>query len=432
MQDSHQKESMIFQEKNRWLEVNVNPIFNNKKQIIGAVHVVSDITERKQAEIELLNAKEQAEESDKLKSAFLANMSHEIRTPMNGILGFSELLKKPDLSGEKQQTYIGIIEKSGNRMLNIINNIISISKIESGQMEVYLQKSNINKQVKYIHSFFKAETDAKGIELSFETSLPEDKAVILTDVEKVYSVLTNLVKNAIKYTQKGSIKFGYSLKNDHLEFYVKDTGLGIPKDRQKAIFERFIQADITDNMALQGAGLGLSISRAYVKMLGGDIWIESQENKGSTFYFTLPYKTEKEIIQKKDLTDKDRKTHPSELKILIVEDDETSKELLSIMLKDFSREIIWVKTGKNAVAACRDNADIDLVLMDIQLPEMNGYEATKHIRSFNRELIIIAQTAYALEDDKKRSLAAGCTDYITKPIRADELKRLIIKHVKKK
>jgi len=242
---------------------------------------------------ELLRAKEQAEESDRLKSAFLANMSHEIRTPMNGILGFSELLKEPGLSGAQQKEYIKIIEKSGNRMLNIINDIIDISKIEAGLMTLNIADSNINNQIQYIYNFFQPEAEAKKIKLSIETPLPPENVIIRTDREKVYAILTNLVKNALKYTEKGSIHFGYTYDPNQqyreLRFFVKDTGIGIPAPRQKAIFERFIQADIVDKMARQGAGLGLSISKAYVEMLGGSIWLESQENSGSTFYFTLPY-----------------------------------------------------------------------------------------------------------------------------------------------
>ena len=260
-----------------------------------------DITEQKQMESELINAKERAEESDRLKSAFLANMSHEIRTPMNGILGFANLLKEPGLTGEEQQNYLSIIEKSGARMLNIINEIIDISKIESGQMLISYSNTNINKQVDDLFSFFKPDANSKSIEITYLKSLPGNNAIVQTDSEKLYAILSNLIKNAIKYTNSGSIEFGYtvieseksvSLKRKPasmlLEYYVKDTGIGISKDRQEAVFERFVQADIEDKMARQGAGLGLTISRAYVEMLGGKIWVESEPGKGTVFYFTSP------------------------------------------------------------------------------------------------------------------------------------------------
>ena len=245
---------------------------------------------------EILKAKEKAEESDRLKSAFLANMSHEIRTPMNGILGFSDLLKEPDLSGEEQKTYIEVIERAGHRMLNIINDIVDISKIESGQMEAVIKDTNVNEQTEFIYNFFKAEVERKGLHLSLNNTLPHSSVHIKTDTEKLYAILTNLVKNAIKYTRDGSIEFGYHLKENFLEFYVKDTGIGIPKERQKAVFERFIQADIANKMAQDGAGLGLAISKAYVNMLGGEIWGNSKSEEisgksGSVFYFTIPYAT---------------------------------------------------------------------------------------------------------------------------------------------
>jgi len=273
----------------KWLSWNSIP-YKGENIMFG---VARDITDRKIAELELKKAKEKAEESDRLKSAFLANMSHEIRTPMNGILGFAELLKEPGLNGEEQQHYIRIIEKSGARMLNIINDIVDISKIEAGLMKIEMQRSNINEQIEYIYTFFKPEVEAKGMKLFFNTPLTAKESIITTDAEKVYAMLTNLVKNAIKYSKEGTIHIGYHrVETDgrlFLQFYVKDTGIGIPKHRQYAVFERFIQADIEDRNARQGAGLGLSITKAYVEMLGGKIWVESQESVGSIFYFTLPY-----------------------------------------------------------------------------------------------------------------------------------------------
>lgn len=382
---------------------------------------------------ELVKAKERAEESDKLKSAFLANMSHEIRTPMNGILGFSELLKNPELSGHEQQMYLSLIEKSGARMLNIINDIVDISKIEAGLIKLNIRELNINDQFEYIYSFFKPEVEAKGINFSLKDFLPINESVIYTDHEKTYAILTNLIKNAIKYTVEGTIEYGCFKKGDILEFYVKDTGIGIPLDRQEAIFERFIQADIADKMARQGAGLGLSISKAYIEKLGGKIWVESREGIGSIFYFTLPYSSTKEkIVIQDDLPDKkagdSHLPEVPELKILIAEDDETSEMLLAIVAKTLSRKILTARTGADAIKSCRDNPDIDLILMDIQMPVLDGYEATKQIRQFNKDVVIIAQTAYGLSGDREKALEAGCNDYISKPVDISLLKRIIQKH----
>jgi len=381
---------------------------------------------KNQAE-ELKLAKEHEEKADHLKSAFLANMSHEIRTPMNGILGFANLLKMPSLSGEEQKEFIEIIEESGKRMLNIINDILSISKIEAGLMAIYLRTSNINEQIEYIYTFFKSEAEAKGIALSFKNSLPQKESVVTTDREKLYSILTNLVKNAIKYSEKGAIELGYTKKGEQLEFYVKDTGIGIDKDRQTAIFERFIQADISDEKAFQGAGLGLAISKAYVEMLGGKIWMESEKGKGSTFYFTLPYyvdeSTEKESTI--DTTAKELETQSKKLKTLIVDDDRTSRKLLGAMLEQLNKEVLYAKNGLEAGTLFNNNPDIDLILMDMKMPIMDGYEATRQIRQINKKIPIIAQTAFALEGDKEKALKVGCNHYITKPINKSELLALI-------
>jgi signal transduction histidine kinase/CheY-like chemotaxis protein len=395
----------------------------------------------KERTIELMDAKNRAEQNDRLKSAFLANMSHEIRTPMNGILGFAELLKEPDLTGEKQKEYIRIIEKSGTRMLNIINNIIDISKIESGLYKVEIAETNINQQIDYIYSFFKPEVENKGMQLYAYKFLPETEALIKTDREKFYAILINLVKNAIKYSKQGSIEFGYEIIVDtrhalydaghalYLQFYVKDTGIGIAADRQEAIFERFIQADIADKQAYQGAGLGLSISKAFVEMLGGKMWVKSELGKGSCFYFNLPYiQVENKaytVPDKTKNTDNGMTKVSKKLKILIVEDDEPSELLISEIVDSYGEKPLKVKNGIEAVEVCRNNPDIDLVLMDIQMPEMDGYEAARNIRGFNKNVIIIAQTAYGLAGDREKALFAGCNEYISKPLNVSDLKKLI-------
>ena len=394
-----------------------------------------EIVEKKRISEALVLAKEKAEESDRLKSAFLANMSHEIRTPMNGILGFADLLKEPGLTGDEQQEYLEIIEKSGKRMLNIINDIVDISKIEAGLMKPDINESNINEQIEYIYTFFKPEAEAKGIKFSFRNTLPQKEAIIKTDREKLYAVLINLVKNAIKYTKEGSIEFGYKRVEtqciEHLQFYVKDTGIGIPKNRQEAIFERFIQADIEDKMAYQGAGLGLAITKAYVEMLGGKIHVESEEGMGSTFYFTLPYNAE----PAKETSDQQSELSGSnydfgKLKILVAEDDEVSVQLIDTYIKMVVKDILKAGSGMEAVEICRNNPDIDLILMDIRMPDMGGHEATRQIRQFNQEVIIIAQTAHGLTGDREKALEAGCNDYISKPFNKSDLLNLLNKYLK--
>lgn len=402
-----------------------------------------NIAMRKKVEIELIIAKEKAEESDRLKSAFLANMSHEIRTPMNGILGFAELLKEPGLSGEEQQEYLTIIEKSGARMLNIINDIVDISKIESGLAIANFSEVNINSKIEFVYRFFKPETEVKGIQLTYKNGLSNGNTIIHTDGEKLYAILTNLVKNAIKFTNSGQIEIGCNLVKENyatsvIEFYVKDTGIGIPKNRQNAVFERFIQADIADSKAYQGAGLGLSISKAYVEMLGGKIWVESEEGKGSTFFFTIPSNFKNQNTLKVNTFDNFGKENfkgisgISGLKILIAEDDETSELYLRNILKTFSNDIESAPNGLEAVKICRNTADIDLIMMDIKMPILDGYEATRQIRQFNKKVVIVAQTAFALLGDKETVINAGCNDYITKPIKPEDMQSLIMKYFHKK
>jgi len=443
------EETVVFQDFHKTFYTQLIPLKNSVGRINRIIVISRDITENKllqdqlidqNEKLKLLNldlivSKNKAEESDRLKSAFLANMSHEIRTPMNGILGFAEILQDPEISGEQQQEYLQIIQKSGYRMLNIINDIIDISKIESGLMKVNSRESNVNEQIEYIYTFFKPEVEAKGMKLSFKTTLPAKEAQLITDREKLYAILTNLVKNAIKFTTEGAIEFGYSLTHDHasLQFYVKDTGIGIPKERQEAIFERFVQADISDKMARQGAGLGLAITKSFIEMMGGKIWVESEVGVGSTFYFTLPYTIEQEF--KSNVNDKfsidGMLNQLRKLNILIAEDDETSEILMSINVKEFSKDVLYARTGNDVVNICRNNPNLDLILMDIRMPELNGYEATRQIRQFNKKVVIIAQTAYGLSVDREKAIEAGCNDFIAKPTNKVKLLSLIQKYFKK-
>ncbi len=395
---------------------------------------IVDITNQKQVENELIIAKEKAEENDRLKSAFLANMSHEIRTPMNGILGFTELLKDLDLTGQEQRSYINIIEKSGMRMLNIINDIISISRIEAHQTEVVVSNTNINEQVEYIYNFFKPEAEHKKLQILIKNALPKKEANIRTDREKVYAILTNLVKNAIKFTKSGTIELGYEVKGKFLEFFVKDSGSGVSDEQKDYIFERFRQANDTLHRDYEGSGLGLTISKAYVEMLGGEIWVESdpdchRDGHGSTFRFTLPYLSE--IIKKEHFHTgaRERIIPNPKLKILVVDDDETSRVVIGLILRDFESQIIQVSSGRDAVMTCRHTPDIGLVLMDIQMKGMDGYEATRQIREFNQNVVIIAQTAMALNGDREKAINAGCNNYISKPLNQVALRGLVTQYL---
>jgi len=417
-----------------FLDVHKAPLFDDGGKLIGIVGSARDVTKSKEAEQkliaknkELILAKEKAEESDRLKSAFLTNMSHEIRTPMNGILGFAELLKEPDLTGEEKQKFVKVIQKSGHRMLTTINDLINISKIESGQEELNLREVNLHQLLIDLYDFFLPEAKTKAIDLILENDLYNEPLILHTDQDKLNSILTNLIKNALKFTKKGTITFGYKIEKSNIELKVEDTGIGIPEHRRKAIFERFVQADIEDTRVFEGSGLGLAITKSYVEMLNGEIWLNSQEEKGSTFFVSLPFEpgNEKaETIFENPATEQPQPGN-KKLKILIAEDDAPSLYHLSIILKNIAGEILSVNNGQEAVALCRDNPDIDLILMDIKMPVMDGLKATALIREFNQELVIIAQTAYALPGDSEKALEAGCNDYIAKPIDREILLNMI-------
>jgi len=379
----------------------------------------------------LIQAKKRAEESDRLKTAFLTNISHEIRTPMNGILGFAELLKMPGLSDQKNEEFVNLIEQSGLRMLNIINDIVDIAKIESGQIQFHYQQTQVNDLITQLNAFFSPEAQKKGINLTFETGLPDNRSIIDIDQTKLHQILTNLLKNSLKFTNSGSIHFGYYLSGKMLEFFVKDTGIGIYPEQKEAIFERFIQGSMSLTRNYEGAGLGLSISKSYVEKFGGKIWFESEVGKGTDFFFNLPYNF---------VSDNQKEIHPEiavqnelqNINILIVEDDQNSMIYLKEILNYNKNNLFFADNGQEAVEIIKKIPVIHLVLMDLKMPIMDGFEATRQIKQLKPQTIIIAQTAFAASDDRKKALEAGFDDYISKPIKRDTLMSMITKYELKK
>lgn len=407
-------------------------INDDKNNQIAFIGVARDITELKKQTDELISSKEKAQESDRLKSAFLANMSHEIRTPMNGILGFSNLLLEPELSDETKDAYIKIIHQSGKRMLNTVTDIVEISKIEAGIIDVRNSKFNLSESVISMLNFFQPEAQKKGLILGLESELQETNLFINTDKNKFESIFTNLIKNAIKYTDTGKIIVRTFIKTGFVEFCIEDTGIGVPKNRKEAIFNRFEQADIEDTRVFQGSGLGLAISKSYVEMLGGKIWVESIEGEGSQFYFSIPcctFEKESSITYNIESTNKELNFRGN-YKILIVEDDDASTIFLETILKGIAQKIVHAKTGEQAIEICKKNSDFDVILMDIKMPGIDGFETTKRIREINSAVIIIAQTAYALSGDKEKAISSGCNDYITKPVKKELLLFKIEKNIK--
>jgi hypothetical protein len=310
-------------------------------------------------------------------------------------------------------------------MLNTINDIIDISKIESGQIEIMMSELNINELFENTIAFFSPQADKKGIELRSVNRLTDNDIIIDSDKEKIEAILTNLVKNALKFCDKGFIELGCSREDELLAFYVKDTGKGIPADRLDAIFERFIQADIDDRDVKEGSGLGLAIAKSYAELLGGKIWVESTKDIGSTFFFTIPFKQKKSLSENTYSAKENIEDKISGLNVLIVEDDQVSELLTKLMIEKISNKVIIARTGAEAVEICMNNKDIDLILMDIKMPVLDGYNATRKIREFNHDVIIIAVTAFALTGDREKAIDAGCNDYLTKPLSQNGLNELL-------
>jgi PAS domain S-box-containing protein len=413
-------------------EVSITPVVDNNglcTHLVGSVH---DITNMKLAEKELIKAKEKAEESDRLKTAFLHNISHEVRTPMNAIVGFSDLILDSDLTPEMRNEFIQTIVQSSNQLLSIISQIVSMATIETGQEKIYEKEISLNSIFRIVSDQFRSEALRKNISLKSNTELMANEDKIKTDETKLIQIISNLLGNALKFTKKGSIDFGYAVKDKYLEFYFKDTGIGIPKDLQEKVFERFRQVETTMSREYEGAGLGLSISKAYVELLGGKIWLTSRLGEGSVFYFTIPYnKVSLNKIPDKGVADK-YKSEPEPKKtitLLVAEDEYNNFKLLEQYLSNENIVVIHAANGSEAVEICKKNRQINLVLMDLKMPVMDGFEATKSIKEFRPDLPVIAQTAYVRDVDKSKAIACGCSDFLSKPFKKEELLSMIREHL---
>jgi PAS domain S-box-containing protein len=404
------------------------PVFHANGERKGLAVIGRDITELKKTQKVLIKAKEEAEESNRLKTAFLQNMSHEIRTPMNAICGFSDLLGNPDLTKEKREYYISTIQNSSFQLLSIVSDIITISSIETNQEKINLSKVNINSVILELISVFKTQSVNKKIALYSKKELNDNQAEVYTDKSKLVQILNNLLTNAFKFTNNGYIELGYKVKatneTSELEFYVKDSGIGIVPELHQKIFEYFRQANKSIQLNYGGTGLGLSISKGFVELMGGRIWVSSEINKGSTFYFTIPYQPVN--IPSSDLPAANQEEIRS---ILVAEDEEYNYQLIEEYLCNLGFKLIHAKNGKEAVFLCSTDQNISLVLMDIKMPEMTGDVAAKIIKENRPGLAIIAQSGYTLESEIEK-YADLFDDYITKPIKENVIKKIVLKYMK--
>lgn len=386
---------------------------------------------------DLLSTLHKAQESDKLKSTFLANMSHEIRTPLNGILGFTRLLVDNSLTDSERKQYMDLIVRRGRNLLQIINDIINISLIDSGQVQIRPTSFNLNQLLYDLYTMFNSdEYDRKmaNVELRLKLSLSDSRSFITADPNRIEQVVTNLLDNAFKFTPAGYVEYGYDLlPNNTIKFFVKDTGVGIPLESKDKIFSRIKHKDDDDPYLKKGAGLGLTICKGLLELLNGRIWFESQVDLGSTFYFTIPYEpgmsASSQYVSRSSVTMQSLSF--SGKVILIVEDDLISYQYIEALLKSTDAKLIHAKNGEDAIEIAQLREDIDLIIMDMRLPFIDGYEATAHIKRNNPAMTIIAQTANAMSYDREKCINAGCDDYIPKPLDPDDFLRMVAHYLSK-
>ncbi|MBN2237606.1 MAG: response regulator [Bacteroidales bacterium] len=381
----------------------------------------------------LFEAKEVAVESERLKSVFLATMSHELRTPLNAIIGFSDLISAGEIEEEKEyREYASVIHKSGTHLLSLVENLFDITLIDSGQIKLVTGEFNLSDLMQEVHTIMNVEKfkiEKESIDIQMEKGNIELDFKIVTDGHKIRQVLLNLLKNAIKFTESGVVKFWCDEVTENnktaLKFYVQDTGIGIPLEKTDLIFDVFRQVDDSHSRKFGGVGIGLTVVKKLVTMLGGEVGVESTVDHGSTFFFTVRNYVKDEFLPKIKNVSEQELTVSANTKALIVEDDEASYFLLKLLLEKYKIESDWASDGETALEIIRKNPKYKLVFMDINMPVLNGYDTTKAIRKSSPDQIIIAQTAYAIEGDREKVLEAGCNAYMSKPISPKKLHSIL-------
>ncbi|MFO8130167.1 MAG: chemotaxis protein CheB [Bacteroidales bacterium] len=415
-----------------WEMATISPIKDSTGRITNFVKIGEDNTRKKKMEEELKVAKERAELANVHKNVFLANASHEIRTPLNGIIGFSELLKDPSMTEEEKNKYLEIINANSNQLLKLIDDIIDIAKIEAGELKINKRNTSVHKILKDIHLLYEQQKtilDRENIDIRYQPPRDHEDIVIHTDPIRLRQILSNIIGNALKFTKKGHVEFGYKVRKEEVEFYVSDSGIGIPESKQEKIYERFQQSDAKISEEYGGTGLGLAICKGLVSILGGEIWLNSEVNKGTSFYFTLPY--DKDLIADEEI--KTEKRYDAEkfegATVLIAEDEENIHDYIHIILKKHNINTLWAKNGEEAIDLVKKNPEVNVVLMDIRMPKMDGLEATRKILEINPELPVIAQTAHAMQEEAERILSAGCIEVLKKPFLSNQLLETIGRHI---